>query len=1182
MDTANVQERARLLFSARKYAEAAVEYKRLARAEPRCAKWLTHRATCRFHLHKHAAALDLCLESIDLDPRWSRGYEVGAQCLLALRRNQEAEALALQGLRAAPSPALKSLLQDACIAVAKQLHLDPHLPLLVANAPEGPLASDLATGMFFEPSIRAATEKAHARLMRRREEHFDSIRRGAAQSDEADNETFRALARREIVCRAVELGNRVPEELRAQGDLPDVMALYEREAEAGCTAAMLHLARVYLCGIGVPSDPPKFISWARRCIRSGPDAYWKGLGLPDQDVARVQDLLGGAYQHGFCGLDQDIVQAERWVRAAADAGLVTSINSLALLWKEMGRPAKESTVLFRRAAKAGSVPAMVSLGTRLMDGNGCARDFDKAARWLHKAAGAGSMLAVKGLVFLSRQWLSEGLVLLEAARRHVRSWKTHKSGAANGVRGATLGAEASLCLDIQNARDIRKSQGELFRELLAGGDTPPTLTEFLKGKPITMLSGEDYKALLLERVRRRRKPTELQLEAARLAEEAGKLVVASMAEPGAIAASLVFIVGLLFTVGKLLEAKGMTAEAHTRFFRPAAKMGDAQSCHVAGRYLAEVAKSGRELRAARRLLSQAAAREVPGAQDDLDALTARLGRGDLFPLVDDGDDDDDSDDEAGVGGGAAGSKGGDAAGFAERGSDGGATDEELRAVWDLLKLIHPHVDEDAVFVPGGPEVHIPMLEAYVSSHTGSLSGWSLLYSLRHFQRTLLALVRGDYAAAISELCFAYLFDSKGVFIPASVHGRLRELPALQALLDAVDRELAGGPPADSSSSPSPGGGGSSGSTNLDSGRANEGIASGWHVPSSPASRYFQASVVKMFTARDSGDRVRLADSALRAAPPHLVPALQRWRGAFAFELGDHRTALADAAAAGKLLRDDARTSLWPYTPQELVAASTPPVPIAPPSPSPSPSALSALSDEGCTWASEELKSLRKAMASALEYDTGRCKVELGQPRASLAHFRRFQQGVPEDTCGLPESYSDFAYAVMMPEFGPLVGEGSRPGDLYRVLEEADRAMNARLPVFQPLFPEQSLPLLMRMSLDALAGLGEAWPDDAVLSAFASAATRARPAAQEESRGDNPAGSRSEGVAGGSGAAGAGAPSTSQGGGGGAAKKACVTCGARAASLSQCGRCRLVHYCSRECQKKHWKEGHREACAKLAS
>ncbi|KAL4457994.1 hypothetical protein ABPG75_012859 [Micractinium tetrahymenae] len=45
---------------------------------------------------------------------------------------------------------------------------------------------------------------------------------------------------------------------------------------------------------------------------------------------------------------------------------------------------------------------------------------------------------------------------------------------------------------------------------------------------------------------------------------------------------------------------------------------------------------------------------------------------------------------------------------------------------------------------------------------------------------------------------------------------------------------------------------------------------------------------------------------------------------------------------------------------------------------------------------------------------------------------------------------------------------------------------------------------------------------------------------------------------------------------------CAGCANVVVELKKCGSCRAVGYCSWACQKKHWREGHRDECARLAA
>ena len=46
-------------------------------------------------------------------------------------------------------------------------------------------------------------------------------------------------------------------------------------------------------------------------------------------------------------------------------------------------------------------------------------------------------------------------------------------------------------------------------------------------------------------------------------------------------------------------------------------------------------------------------------------------------------------------------------------------------------------------------------------------------------------------------------------------------------------------------------------------------------------------------------------------------------------------------------------------------------------------------------------------------------------------------------------------------------------------------------------------------------------------------------------------------------------------------KACAACGARGSVLSKCMGCSSVWYCNKDCQRTHWKAGHKTRCKERA-
>ena len=87
-------------------------------------------------------------------------------------------------------------------------------------------------------------------------------------------------------------------------------------------------------------------------------------------------------------------EALRWLRRAADAGLMQAQYNMGLLY-ESGRTVRksltEATAWFERAAEQGHTEAQVSAATQYFLGRGAPKDYAKAAYWYREAANGGDV-----------------------------------------------------------------------------------------------------------------------------------------------------------------------------------------------------------------------------------------------------------------------------------------------------------------------------------------------------------------------------------------------------------------------------------------------------------------------------------------------------------------------------------------------------------------------------------------------------------------------------------------------------------------------------------------------------------------------------------------------------------------------------------------------------------------------
>jgi TPR repeat protein len=110
------------------------------------------------------------------------------------------------------------------------------------------------------------------------------------------------------------------------------------------------------------------------------------------------------------GVPQDLDEAIRWVRLAADQGFVKAQFNLGLSYDTgTGVPPDpaEAARWFRRAANQGDATAQRNLGVMYANGEGVPRDFVAAYMWLGLAAaqasGAARAAALQGRDVVAQQ-----------------------------------------------------------------------------------------------------------------------------------------------------------------------------------------------------------------------------------------------------------------------------------------------------------------------------------------------------------------------------------------------------------------------------------------------------------------------------------------------------------------------------------------------------------------------------------------------------------------------------------------------------------------------------------------------------------------------------------------------------------------------------------------------------------
>jgi len=109
---------------------------------------------------------------------------------------------------------------------------------------------------------------------------------------------------------------------------------YRAAAEQGYPSAQFGLGALYEAGRGVPQDFAEAAEWYRRAAeQTDIESRWPGNRGPRDGAAFAQNALGRLYETGR-GVPQDLEEAEKWYRMAADYGYAPAAENLERLLGE--------------------------------------------------------------------------------------------------------------------------------------------------------------------------------------------------------------------------------------------------------------------------------------------------------------------------------------------------------------------------------------------------------------------------------------------------------------------------------------------------------------------------------------------------------------------------------------------------------------------------------------------------------------------------------------------------------------------------------------------------------------------------------------------------------------------------------------------------------------------------------
>ncbi len=179
-----------------------------------------------------------------------------------------------------------------------------------------------------------------------------------------------------------------------KSDPARAVALWRQAADAGHAGAMLEMAVAHELGLGgLTKDFATHALWSRRAAEAG--------------LAKAQMFYGVYSYQGIGGVTRNTAEAVKWWRLAAAQG-----NSLAMSWlhtayvegQGVGKDATLARAWLLKAVEAGSDRAMADIGTAYWRGTfDLAQDDGKAVAHWRKAAEGGIGVAMANIAYAYEQ-----------------------------------------------------------------------------------------------------------------------------------------------------------------------------------------------------------------------------------------------------------------------------------------------------------------------------------------------------------------------------------------------------------------------------------------------------------------------------------------------------------------------------------------------------------------------------------------------------------------------------------------------------------------------------------------------------------------------------------------------------------------------------------------------------------